>query len=87
MRVCTERILELSFPKDEGYFVTVESEGDDSRPGFTAFKMYCRPGGTLYEYEYLIVESKRTVRRSIPSSHSYKIISAPAKTNRRTCTG
>lgn len=52
-------ILEFLFPQDKGYYVVQETTGDDTTADFTAFKVACRPGGTDYEYEFLLAESKR----------------------------
>lgn len=52
-------ILQILFPRVEGYDVVQETGGETTTPDFTTFKVFWRAGGTLYSYVYLLVESKR----------------------------
>ena len=51
-------ILQIHFPRSEAYSVVQETEGETTMPDFTVLKVYCRAGGTLYNYDFLVVESK-----------------------------
>lgn len=44
-------ILRFLFPESEGYDVLQEDS--------TTFKVCCRPGGTFYQYKFLLVESQK----------------------------
>ncbi|KAK5627749.1 hypothetical protein RRF57_003464 [Xylaria bambusicola] len=52
-------ILRFMFPEREGFDVVQETEGDNSRPDFSTLKVSLRPGGTLYQYDFMLTESKK----------------------------
>jgi hypothetical protein len=53
-------ILRFLFPATEGYDVIQEVEGDaNTRPDFGVFKVSRRPGGTLWQYDFMLTESKK----------------------------
>lgn len=52
-------ILRFIFPSSEGYSVVQETESDSTRPDFCTFKISRRPGGTFYQYEFMLTESKK----------------------------
>ncbi|KAI0508243.1 hypothetical protein F5B22DRAFT_650097 [Xylaria bambusicola] len=52
-------ILRFMFPEREGFDVVQETEGDNSRPDFSTLKVSQRPGGTLYQYDFMLTESKK----------------------------
>lgn len=51
-------ILRFIFPEDEGYNIVAESQQEVSRADFCAFKILRRPGGTIWEYDFMLIESK-----------------------------
>ncbi|KAH8800757.1 hypothetical protein F5884DRAFT_808710, partial [Xylogone sp. PMI_703] len=57
-RVLSE-ILQWLFPRQNGYTLVQEDMAGQMRPDFTVFKLLCRPGGSTYEYEFLLAESKK----------------------------
>jgi hypothetical protein len=46
------------FPAAEGYDVAQEAEGDVSRSDWCVFKVSRKPGGTLFQYDFMLAESK-----------------------------
>ncbi|KAL1800296.1 hypothetical protein ACET3X_000638 [Alternaria dauci] len=52
-------ILRFIFPSSEGYSVVQETVSVNTHPDFCLFKVSQRPGGTLYQYEFMLVESKK----------------------------
>lgn len=54
----TGAVLRFLFPAADGFDVVQETEQDNTRSDFTVFKVLRRPGGTLYQYDYLLAESK-----------------------------
>lgn len=52
-------ILRWLFPNEEGYSVIAEDSRDTSIPDHVIFKISCRPGGSLYMYDFCMVECKR----------------------------
>ncbi|KAH6665407.1 hypothetical protein B0J14DRAFT_606071 [Halenospora varia] len=57
-RVMSE-ILQWLFTRQEGFTVVQEDSAGDLRPDFSVLKLLCRPGGSNYEYEFLLAESKK----------------------------
>lgn len=58
-RMLMSAILQYTFPVSEGYNVVQELKDEDSHPDFTALRVLCSPGGSVYSYELLMVESKK----------------------------
>jgi hypothetical protein len=52
-------ILRFFFPPSEGYSLVQETVSINSEPDFRVFKVSQRPGGTLYQYEFMLVECKK----------------------------
>jgi hypothetical protein len=52
-------ILRFIFPGSEGYDVVQETEGDDTRADFSTFKVSRRPGGIVYQYDFMLTESNK----------------------------
>jgi hypothetical protein len=52
-------ILRFIFPGSEGYDVVQETQGDHTRADFCTFKISRRPGGTIYQYDFMLTECKR----------------------------
>ncbi|KAI3338037.1 hypothetical protein F4824DRAFT_499816 [Ustulina deusta] len=52
-------ILRFMFPERERFDVVQETESDNSRPDFSTLKVSQRPGGTLYQYDFMLTESKK----------------------------
>ncbi|KAF1959987.1 hypothetical protein CC80DRAFT_490013 [Byssothecium circinans] len=55
----TGDILRFIFPSSEGYSVVQETVSVNTQPDFCLFKVCQKPGGTLYQYEFMLVESKK----------------------------
>ncbi|TVY23755.1 hypothetical protein LHYA1_G007432 [Lachnellula hyalina] len=51
-------ILQWVFRSNEGFSVLQEGMAADLHPDFTVFKVLRRPGGSLYEYDFLVGETK-----------------------------
>jgi hypothetical protein len=51
-------ILRFIFTAAEGFDVVQEAEGDVTRSDFCVFKVLCKPGGTLFQYDFLLAECK-----------------------------
>jgi hypothetical protein len=51
-------ILQLSFPRAEGFDVGAKTEGQTSRPDVIVFKVWRTTRGSMYSFDYLIVECK-----------------------------
>ena len=51
-------ILQWVFKSNEGYTVLQEDMAGRFRPDFTVFKLLRNVGGSLYEYDFLIGETK-----------------------------
>ncbi|KAF1840529.1 uncharacterized protein K460DRAFT_421469 [Cucurbitaria berberidis CBS 394.84] len=52
-------ILRFIFPSNEGYSIVQETVSVNTEPEFCLFKVCQRSGETLYQYEYMLVESKK----------------------------
>lgn len=52
-------ILKELFPTSEGFDVTQEETNVNTKPDSTIFQISSRPGGSLYAYEFCLVESKK----------------------------
>ncbi|KAH7395441.1 hypothetical protein BKA64DRAFT_59225 [Cadophora sp. MPI-SDFR-AT-0126] len=51
-------ILQWMFTPNEGYSVVQEDMAANLHPDFTVFKLLTRPGGSFYEYDFLLGETK-----------------------------
>ncbi|KUJ10913.1 uncharacterized protein LY89DRAFT_787244 [Mollisia scopiformis] len=51
-------ILQWIFTSNEGFSVLQEDMAANLRPDFTVFKLLARPGGSAYEYDFLLGETK-----------------------------
>ncbi|KAE9382183.1 hypothetical protein N431DRAFT_476834 [Stipitochalara longipes BDJ] len=51
-------ILQSIFTPEEGFSVMQEDSTANLQPDFTVLKLIARPGGSAYEYDYLIGETK-----------------------------
>ncbi|KAI9825602.1 MAG: hypothetical protein M1819_000498 [Sarea resinae] len=70
-RVPTTEVICMLFPRQEGYSV-VETGVQTSLPVITVLEVFRRPGGTLHNYEHLIVECRKmgcTVAAAEPELH------------------
>jgi hypothetical protein len=61
----TGGVLRFIFTEAEGFDVVQEAEGDVTRSDFCVFKVLRKPGGTFYQYDYLLAECK-------PSKESWR---------------
>ena len=59
-------ILKYFFTEDEGFDIFQESRGEtdqtESRADVAVLKITSRPGGSVYAYDYCLVESKKAVK-------------------------
>lgn len=70
-RIPMSGILQLAFPRSEGFSVVAETDTESTRPDLIMFKTWCRPGGTLYSYDHMLVECKNsdhTIKKQNPNS-------------------
>lgn len=58
-RRATTAILRWLFKEEEGYDVVQEDDRGTSIPDHVVFKIECRPGGSLYAYDFMMVECKK----------------------------
>jgi hypothetical protein len=56
----TGGMLRFMFPESEGYEVVPEARGDVTLSDFCTYKVLRKPGGTLYQYDFLHTEVKPT---------------------------
>ena len=59
-RIPMTGILQLAFPRSEGFSVVAETESETTKPDMIVFKIWARPSGTLYNYDYMVVECKNS---------------------------
>ncbi|KAI0157208.1 hypothetical protein GGR57DRAFT_461242 [Xylariaceae sp. FL1272] len=52
-------ILRFMFPESEGFDVVRDDDGSASAADFSITKACGQPGGTLYQYNFMLIESKR----------------------------
>ncbi|KAF2801022.1 hypothetical protein K505DRAFT_369767 [Melanomma pulvis-pyrius CBS 109.77] len=52
-------ILRFIFPRSEGFSVVQETVAINTHPDACLFKVSQRPGGSLYKWEYMLVECKK----------------------------
>ncbi|KAF2466098.1 uncharacterized protein BDR25DRAFT_345705 [Lindgomyces ingoldianus] len=52
-------ILRFIFPSSEGFSVVWEAVSVNTQPDFYVFKVLQRPGRSLYQYEYMLMECKK----------------------------
>ncbi|RSL49417.1 hypothetical protein CEP54_012462 [Fusarium duplospermum] len=58
-RRATTAILKCLFKEEEGYDVVQEDDRGTSVPDHVVFKVECRAGGSLYTYDFMMVEVKK----------------------------
>ncbi|TVY46742.1 hypothetical protein LOCC1_G006219 [Lachnellula occidentalis] len=51
-------VLQWIFTPTEGYAVMQEDMAKDMHPDFSVFRLLARPGGSAYEYDFLLGETK-----------------------------
>ncbi|KAH7357462.1 hypothetical protein BKA66DRAFT_574458 [Pyrenochaeta sp. MPI-SDFR-AT-0127] len=54
----TGAVLRFIFTEAEGFDVVQEAEGDVTRSDYCVFKVLRKPGGTFYQYDYLLAKCK-----------------------------
>lgn len=52
-------ILRWLFPDNQGFDVVQEDGKGNTIADFDVFKICCRPGGSSYQYDFCLVESKK----------------------------
>ncbi|KAK2735683.1 hypothetical protein FQN55_002045 [Onygenales sp. PD_40] len=66
-RIPMTGILQLAFPRSEGFSVIAETKSETTRPGMIVFKVWARPSETLFNYDYMVVGCKNN-NHTIPNT-------------------